>query len=125
MSRIVTTLMSPVCDTHHRQGTVEIGERGIAETQLYLGTRRTVCDPADDREFAIAIDAAVHRAKVRIRAFFAWFVFPPQLPAHPTIYYSQEPGTARAVRQRRIQAAVDDLLVPPGLDVTRHSWTWL
>jgi hypothetical protein len=56
------------------------------------------------------VDAAVDRAKRR--ALVAWFFAPPKLPTYPPVDYSQEPAAARAARQRRVQAQVDDLLTP-------------
>lgn len=56
------------------------------------------------------VDAAVDRAKRR--ALVAWFFAPPNLPTYPPVDYSQEPAAARAARQRRVQAQVDDLLTP-------------
>ncbi len=56
------------------------------------------------------VDAAVDRAKRR--ALVAWLFAPPKLPTYPPVDYSQEPAAARAARQRRVQAQVDDLLTP-------------
>jgi hypothetical protein len=78
-------------------------------------------DQTDEREFALAVAALARRAKAALRACGAWFLVPPKLPTYPPIDYSQEPGAARAVRLRRIQAAVDDLLAPPGPDDFPHT----
>ena len=82
-----------------------------------------VYDPTGERQCRVTIEAAARRGKIILRDVVAWVFAPPKLPAHPPIDYSQEPGAARAVRQRRVQAAVDDLLIPPSPDDMAHRWT--
>ena len=81
-----------------------------------------VCDPTAEREFRSIIEAAARRGKIMLKGFVAWVFAPPKLPAHSPIDYSQEPGAAHALRQRRIQAAVDDLLTPASPDDMAHRW---
>lgn len=75
-----------------------------------------VYDPTGERQCRLALEAAARRGKIMLKGFAAWVFAPPKTPAYPPIDYSQEPGAARALRQRRIQAAVDDLLTPVNPD---------
>ena len=81
-----------------------------------------VYDRTGKREFRLAIEAAARGGKIMFKGFVAWVFAPPKLPAYPPIEYSQEPGAARAVRQRGVQAAVDDLLTPLNSDDLAHRW---
>jgi hypothetical protein len=78
--------------------------------------RLALCHDMGEREFSLAIEVLARWAKTALLACATWPLTPPNLPAYPPIDCSQEPGAARAVRQRRIKAAVDDLLAPPGPD---------
>jgi hypothetical protein len=73
-------------------------------------------DLTPEQEFGLIVGRLWVQGKTAIRAFGAWFLIAPKLPEYSKVDYSQEPGAARAVRLRRIQAVVDDLLAPPGPD---------